>query len=200
MKPLLMNSEMVNATLEGMKTQFRKILIHPEIEQYALDYSPYLVGDILYVRETFAAFTRPHTEYGDCDEVEDKLDDLYLEMCGYPDIVYKADNKSFPNKWRPSIHIPKWAARIHLKVTNVRVERVKDINCQDAWEEGIEHLPWDDAFGESSSATMDYIDDGNIFCPADPVASFRTLWQSLYSKESWDNDYVFVYEFERVEG
>jgi hypothetical protein len=83
--------------------------------------------------------------------------------------------------WRPSIHMPRWASRILLEITNVRVERLKSISDGDAIREGC------------STADMKSGD-----CAADV---FARLWASIYGEESWQaNPWVWVIEFKRVEG
>ncbi len=118
--PILFNSEMVKAILEGRKTMTRRCP--------AERYRSWKVGDRLWVRETFAYLQDP-------------------KLCAYhdelPDIAYKADEgweDAFPDDnpgWKPSIHMPKWAARIFLEVTNIRVERLQDISLKDISAEGI---------------------------------------------------------------
>ena len=79
--------------------------------------------------------------------------------------------------WRPNIHMPKWAARIWLEVTGVRVERLQDISEKDAIAEGIERT--EDFFG--CPCWRDYSEpegpDASV-CPDDPIGSFQTLWES----------------------
>ncbi|HCI7547448.1 TPA: hypothetical protein NPW46_002200 [Klebsiella pneumoniae] len=96
-------------------------------------------------------------------------------------------------KLRPSIHMPRWASRILLEITDVRVERLNAISEEDARAEGI-------------------IDGGCLNCgepepcgcanpEPDATDAFAYLWQSIYGQESWNaNPWVWVIEFERVEG
>ena len=131
--PILFNTEMVRAILDGRKSCTRRVIKHnvdailnspyhmehPEVEDKQiiskLCLPPYQLGDILYVRETWCAL--PVNEAG--------------HMRGHSVYYYKVDGDLRPEGWRgnwhPSIHMPKEAARIWLKVTDVRVERLQEI-------------------------------------------------------------------------
>jgi hypothetical protein len=137
-------------------------------------------GDLLWVRETWAkagwnkdgAFTEPAFK-----ALEDK------HMCG---------------GWKPSIHMPKVAARIWLKITDIRVERLHDITPGQAIAEGIEQLA---SLPEAPDKTWykwyNHEDEGTGI--NDPELSFFTLWSSINGKESLKlNPWVWVIEFEKV--
>jgi hypothetical protein len=137
-KPIIFNSEMVRAVLDGRKSQYR-LVIKPqpaECQSLARDCAspsgfswisdayedfylkcPYGVpGDRLWVRETWQKCTG-------CNPM--------------PGILYRATCNFFPaHKWKPSIHMPRWASRILLEITDIRVERLQDISRQDAFKEG----------------------------------------------------------------
>lgn len=188
-KPILFNTEMVQAILEGRKTVTRR-KIDRDITNFCdvdtdgtlLDYQNcdgdfinpvdlcrYRKGDILWVRETWSE----HQEYYNNS----------AKVFAEPHYIYKADGV-YANKWRPSIHMPKEAARIFLKVTDVRVERLQDITEEDAIAEGM-------------SKTLV---DGVVFISA--KGNFHVFWDSLSIKRGygWDtNPWVWVIEFERVE-
>lgn len=140
------------------------------------------VGDRIWVRETYQGplFDYEHME----SYLEDSSKFEKSDFC-----VYKADGKPAPEFfdaddnlhccWRPSIHMPRWASRILLEITNVRVERLNAINESDAEAEGIT----DTGFG-------DLLVDG-----------YRYLWKSIYGDNSWQvNPWVWVIEFKRIEG
>jgi hypothetical protein len=188
-KPILFNTEMVQAILEGRKTVTRRKIdkditnfCDVEVDGTLLDYQNchgdfinpidlcrYRKGDILWVRETWSE----HQEYYNNS----------AKVFAEPHYIYKADGV-YANKWRPSIHMPKEAARIFLKVTDVRVERLQDITEEDAIAEGM-------------SKTLV---DGVIFISA--KGNFHVLWDSLNIKRGygWEvNPWVWVIEFERVE-
>lgn len=127
---------------------------------------PYLIGDILYVRETFVTHRN--------------------------DVFYKADNEwlklknlGISFKWKPSIHMPKEAARLFLRITDVRIERLQDITEEQAMQEGIEKM-----------STPNISGVGETF-----IQGFGELWNSTIKKSELDkygwhaNPYVFVYRF-----
>lgn len=144
-------------------------------DYYIKDFAPYKPGDSLWVRETWASW---------CDECDSNQGTGYDDAtCGHGDCnryAYKADNKGCPGgKWRPSIHMPKEAARIWLEVTNVRVERLQEITYDDCLREGL----WD--YGTD----------------VDTLAAFQDLWQKLNAKRGygWEvNPWVWVIEFRKV--
>jgi len=117
------------------------------------------------------------------------------------DIVYKADDEDFPYGWTPSIHMPRWASRITLEITGIRVERVWDITRDDAMDEGVERVdPYSitpDLPPGMQAAWKDYSRHGWV---SSPVFSFRTLWDSINSKRApWaSNPWVWVIEFGRA--
>ena len=199
-KPILFNTEMVRAILDGRKTCTRRLVRflpgeNPQWTGYIRDglmlyngrnepcitKAPYQPGDILYVRETW------------CDDrqfTHDSTPGRYF---------YKA-SESGNFKWKPSIHMPKEAARIFLKVTDVRVERLQDITPKDAENEGVGNLFYEDiGYSEKNYGTE--VD------PEYGIAKeqFAWLWESTIKKSNldrygWDaNPYVWVIEFERCE-
>ena len=185
-KPILFNTEMVRAILDGRKNCTRR-LVKPEPQGY-FEVSeeplyiydtdgnqgkitpPYQPGNILYVRETW------------CDDRSFTHDDTPGQYFYRADGLYprKGDNVILNAKWHPSIHMPKEAARIWLKVTNVRVERLHDMTDDDAAAEGC--------FDYTSTAL-----------------GFPDVWDSTIKKSDldrygWDaNPWVWVIEFERCE-
>lgn len=131
-------------------------------------------GDRLWVRETFATLSAGQYEpvkpaYGYGQEVRfaatDPLADCDVGVRGYP--------------WRPSIHMPRWASRILLEITAVRVERVQDISDEQALAEGV--------------------DQTNTSIPGYARQRFQDLWESINGAGSWDaNPWVWVVEFKRI--
>ena len=106
--------------------------------------------------------------------------------------------------WRPSIHMPRWAARIILEITNVRVERLQDISEADAMAEGCAfESGWEESCGEgyaSGGGFLDYGSKDDAYSCRTAIGSYRTLWDSLYGPLAWDaNPWVWVGEFRRVE-
>ncbi|HBS5729166.1 TPA: morphogenetic protein [Klebsiella pneumoniae] len=199
---MIFNAEMVRAILDGRKTQTRRPVKFPVHDKNLgcelagnelageLSAGNYLnsafgkPGDRIWVRETFQG---PLFDYDLMDSYcKDPTPFEKPEFC-----VYKADGVPAPEFydaddelhccWRPSIHMPRWASRILLEITNVRVERLKSISDSDAIREGC------------STANMKSGD-----CVADV---FARLWASIYGAESWNaNPWVWVIEFKRVEG
>ena len=139
MKPILFNTEMVRAILEGRKTVTRRVVKFPKGQNPAWSgYIPdggvlygsnnipaakasYQAGDILWIRETWNCLPIPEPLRG--------TSKTYW---------YKADGAELKDKWRPSIHMPREAARIFLRVTGVRVERLQDIDDDGVLSEGVE--------------------------------------------------------------
>ena len=193
--PILFNTEMVRAILDGRKTCTRRICKDanectvPDMEFYNADRRTYAVhnfadkehteqlsiaertcpicpGDILYVRETWKKAPNGYYYYED----------------------WQRNDIADVTKWKPSIHMPKEAARIWLKVTDVRVERLQEITPQGAWKEGARCSclhPVPDCVGNKTA----FISIWN-----------RTIKESDIDRYGWSvNPYVFVIEFERCE-
>lgn len=197
--PIIFNGDMVRAILAGQKTQTRRPVKSQQCDAaIAVDdvgfgefvpvfeaperpngiHGPAAIrcpfgqpGDLLWVRETFS-------------EAGGNAPELTLYRANYPGHVisdprgYESIPPASAIKWRPSIHMPRWASRILLRVTAVRIERVIDISEADALAEGAtpgKYLGLDRA----------------------AARSFSDLWDSIYN--NWDtNPWVWVIEFERV--
>ena len=200
-KPILFNTEMVRAILDGRKTCTRRLLkgpftVHPNgyitkprgNENLCPYEPPYQPGDILYVRETWERFECCNCEgdeRGFCPK-EPQKNVLDKHSCGC--YMYRAtDEIRGDAKWHPSIHMPKEAARIWLKVTDVRVERLQKITIDGIRNEGI-----------SSMAV--HAGDMEI-----AIEEWKNLWNSTIKKSDldcygWDaNPWVWVIGFERCE-
>lgn len=169
------------------------------------------VGERIWVRETWATLGNEEGSYVDWEDNLCKGDErsaarIYRASCeqrpgdyglwSIPDDAYwKPHTKEhkFEGAWRPSIHMPRWASRILLEITDVRVERLNAISEEDARAEGI-------------------IDGGCLNCgepepcgcanpEPDATDAFAYLWQSIYGQDNWNaNPWVWVIEFKRVEG
>lgn len=168
-------------------------------------------GDRIWVRETYQG---PLFDY---EHMEAYLEDS--SKFEKPDFcVYRADGKPAPEFcdaddnlhccWRPSIHMPRWASRILLEITDVRVERLNSISHEDAEREGIHIEVWDQTVAARNYAAEGeffqfwsedfphYVNMNDLY-----RASFQSLWKSIYGEESWQaNPWVWVIEFKRVEG
>lgn len=209
-KPILFNTEMVRAILDGRKTCTRRLVKflsgkNPKWTGYIKDGSmlyngknepcirtqPYQPGDILYIRETWERFECRNCdgdERGNCPKEPKKS--VLDKTCGC--YMYRAtDEISGDAKWHPSIHMPKEAARIWLEVTNVRVERLRDITGLSVQKEGIEVEP------NECTGKFDFVSELFLL--------FQRLWDSTIKKSDldcygWDaNPWVWVIEFERCE-
>ena len=212
--PILFNTEMVRANLDGRKTCTRRIckdtnectvpdmdFFDPEKRTYAVhNYAdkehtdklsiaertcPICPGDILYVRESYSELS-----------------------FGY---VYKADGENIDHlgnviKWHPSIHMPKEAARIWLKVTDVRVERLQEMKPVDVIKEGAYPDCWDclNTYGESGSQCCYGTEEQCSQCD-EVMMEWEKLWNSTIKKYDldrygWDaNPWVWTIEYERCE-
>lgn len=136
------------------------------------------VGDRIWVREAF----RVHSLATDVATLVYKASERNSWTEQTHRVPVAVCNKpATPEKWTPSLHMPRWASRILLEITDVRVERLKSISDRDALREGC------------STADMRSGD-----CVADV---FARLWASIYGSDSWNaNPWVWVISFERVEG
>lgn len=231
MKPMLFNTKMVRAILDGIKGSTRRIakgfIPNDAVWGYtaftpkgyiscrgtfADGYGekffklPCKSGDILYVRETWTEECGKYYYRADYDS--DYLDSCETLSGGYP-----ASCRNHPGcdgcmatstriHWHPSIHMPKEAARIWLKVTNVRVERLQEITEEQACMEGTN--PWDEACYENNGWCPTFSDPDSGGEP-NMVDGFHKLWNSTIKKSDldrygWDaNPWVWVIEFERCE-
>ena len=153
-------------------------------------------GDLIYVRETWAPVPE-HRPIAD------------PERYPRPGAFYKADGNRpmwAGTKWKPSIHMPKWAARYWLEITDVRVERVQGIGEEDAIAEGLNcrnFTGWGDESGIPSFPEPDVYElpDGKGWTES-PVEAFSQHWDAIYAAKGlgWDaNLWCWIYEFKKVE-
>jgi hypothetical protein len=211
-KPILFSTQMVQAILDGRKTQTRR-LVKPQpktqhrtdtrLEFYARRGENWEVKD-KWAGDGFSildSFKCPYGKVGDVLWVREKFRALVdCESGKFHSFSYYADmpeafHKQFPHKWKPSIHMPKNACRLFLEITKVRVERLQDISEQDAIAEGVKF----DIQKDIGTFWWDYINGGfNIFLNA--YKSFKSLWSSINGADSWNaNPWVWVVEFKRIE-
>jgi hypothetical protein len=198
-KPILFSGPMVRAILEGRKTMTRRVVKltdsgrvkevggrrnwHLE-DPNAVAACPYAVGQRLWVRETWADTSK-----------ESRRCPVSYRATWPPD-----DEECRGFAWKPSIHMPRWASRLTLEVTDVRVERVQDITEEDSWLEGCE--------------PGDPTDNGGFFPQDEPDPSklghrgwdcakdwFSDLWDSINAARGygWDvNPWVWCISFKRI--
>ncbi|MEE1922646.1 hypothetical protein V0R50_10360 [Pseudomonas sp. 148P] len=216
-RPILFGAPMVRAILEGRKTVTRRAISPKLVNRFdeprgpadvaagypfvecedgywpAIDFCPYgQPGDRLWVRETWLEDpeddgTWAYTQYMGCKG--SPLSDIPKRFQKPEHCLFRASWSGSAVTWRPSIHMPRWASRILLEITAVRVERLHDISEEQAKAEGVEC---------DSDGWFDYLMPSTQCCPS-AFESFRTLWSSINSAESWDtNPWVWVVEFRRV--
>lgn len=153
------------------------------------------VGDRLWVRETWQAIYDYTDEHGNVEER--RYAQSIPKQKSYWHPVYAAargnedrETRGFP--WCPSIHMPRWASRITLEITGVRVERLNNISEEDAQSEGVQQL---------RGGFWRHYQPGWTQHQLSARGSFLTLWDSIYGEESWQaNPWVWVIEFKRVKG
>ena len=233
-KPILFNTEMVKAILEGRKTKTRRVIkkkysntdidfhedkygkrlieiqndapksiVHPDgsktVHLVACEEikKPYKVGDILYVRETWM-ISNPFGDFARDDRTAE-----YMYKARYTKgkrIPITRENEKNLGVWKPSIHMPKEASRIFLKVTNVRAERLQDITEEQAINEGV-----GDLFLEYIANCGDEKYKVPMKHETLAIDQFELLWNSTLKKEQlkvygWNaNPWVWVIDFERIE-
>lgn len=205
-RPIPFSAPMVRATLDGTKTQTRRVLKSEPVydgrfaggwklagrkgREAALcspmiaDLCPYgQPGDRLWVREAWKA----HTTF---DHLPPR--DIPQSHVWYmADDGYKAESR-----FRQSMHMPRWASRISLEITGVRVERLQDISTADSWAEGIPGAPPDGVHVERIDEWVRWSDG---VMRDDPKAAYRTLWEQINGPESWAaNPWLWVVEFKVV--
>lgn len=205
-KPILFSTELVQAILEGRKSQTRRVVkpqpdskvntVHPckdgewefgkdfyNGDGEAIEYKkcPYgKPGDELWVRETFAFLkehdNKPPSEIYD-DQVLYKADGKITNQFGLGSNIHESDF----GRWRPSIHMPRRYSRIQLTVEDIRVERVQEISPRDAWAEGV----------KCKCMKPTPMCKGNI-------DTFSELWDSINAERgySWEsNPWVWSFSF-----
>ena len=144
--------------------------------------------DRIWVRETFCPVD--DTQYGGEKWVDSRATPKF--EASHPAGWDSAPNDAEALKWRPSIHMPRWASRILLEITDVRVERLNAINEHDAQAEGVAKL---------RGGFWKHYQPGWTQHQLSARGSFVTLWKSIYGDESWNsNPWVWVISFERIEG
>ena len=198
-RPILFNTEMVRAIFEGRKTQTRRVVKEPvsissKILQEPRPHSPMImhkgcwykptewspygkVGDRLWVRETWA-----YTNDSDINIIWDR------------DILYRAtDQDHYPNKWKSPIFMHRWASRITLEITDIRIERIKDISIEDIQREGLV-----DECDETvlTNGEYSYHKSGQWLKDI-----WINLWNSINEKRGYgwnENPWVWMIEFKQV--
>ena len=188
--PIIFNDEMVRAILDGRKTMTRRPVkgVMPDNGLWLKKPTKTRSGITTHVMDAPKHGLCPFGAVGDRLWVQETFGD-----CGVR-FVYRADGAACQVKrWTPSIHMPRWASRITLEITDVRVERLQDITDGDARAEGVP---------EAGGLLPEY--PGTYLTPKGDFASarvaFQRLWESIYGDDGWDaNPWVWVIAFRRVD-
>ncbi|MFB4458502.1 hypothetical protein ACE3J9_16345 [Enterobacter hormaechei subsp. steigerwaltii] len=147
------------------------------------------VGDHIWVREAFQGPLVSEELLEEYRAYPEKFENPeYCEYAadGEPRPEYCDLDDNLRHGWRPSIHMPRWASRLTLEITGVRVERLNSISQKDAQAEGMELTGWRPTYSDPDSG-------GEVWTPYD---NFAQLWESIYGEESWQaNPWVWVIEF-----
>ncbi|ENQ2676698.1 TPA: hypothetical protein MAF88_001647 [Klebsiella pneumoniae] len=225
---MIFNGEMVRAILDGRKTQTRRPIKWKQTRfteigeredgskwpwsedaEHACDFwhpCPFgAVGDRIWVREAFRVHSRATDvatlvyKASERNSWTEQTHRVPVAVCNKP---------ATPEKWTPSLHMPRWASRILLEITDVRVERLNATSEEDAQREGVHTEVWDQTVVARNYAARDeffqfwsedmphYVEMNQLY-----RSSFRSLWESIYGAENWlANPWVWVIEFKRVEG
>ena len=215
-RPIILNTEMVKAVLEGRKTQTRDV-IKPQPRK-GLEFIKMVhdwQGKAQAELETPSGYSDPlmyhplcpHGKVGDRLWVREMFE-IWTDGTGWECITYKADNYSCflsnlsikhdahfdKKKWKSPVTMSRRASRITLEIVDIRVERLQDIDCEDAVTEGIEC----ELCHNSGYITLN--EHKQEECHCDTADLFAILWNSIHKKEHrWeDNKRVWVREFKRI--
>lgn len=212
--PILFSGPMVRAILECRKTQTRRIVknppAYPGVSKFSFEKHPFAPSAM---KGTPAEKIKIAPEkniwvyedwcgnivgiLGDC-QYGQPGDRLWVRekfsLCdarrpdGNPCVLYSATSEA-KVKWKPSIHMPRWASRITLEITNVKVERLNDISEEDAKAEGVDISEMMELEGDPEYAKQNW----------NYRTAFKLLWQNIHSMKSWnENPWVWVVGFKKM--
>jgi hypothetical protein len=197
-RPILFSAPMVRAILEDRKSQTRRIVeMQPRTKADIGTHGvgmPFIRNQDPMKRNLMCPYGQPGDRLWvrEAWKTHSTFDHLPPREVPRSNLFYAADERYSPSgsRWRPSIHMPRWASRILLEITGVRVERLNAISEADALAEGYSATPvtWDDAV-EGAEPVHD-----------DPRYAFSALWDSINGSGSWaTNPWVWAIEFRRLE-
>ena len=210
-RPIIFSGPMVLAILEGRKTQTRRKVNTKRFASIDWEYASKgerclraaefaygIPGDRLWVREThrywWPDWENPGSHPCRCRyKADDAIINLPVEWDeGYQTLLPEDVNlNGEPYKWRPSIYMPRWASRIVLEITGVRVERLQEISEADAQAEGVTD--------ETADAIQYGAEAGNAQEPTPYRTGLSLIWQSIPGPESWQaNPWVWVISFKKI--
>ena len=178
-KPIIFSAPMVRALLDGSKTQTRRVI------KKKAAFDALTIGGPSWLTLAGNCDLLPiNARPGDRLWVREAV--TWVSAWGWR---YRADNDDLTEKreagevgkWRPSIHMPRWASRLTLTVTDVRVERLQEIREADAVAEGVDAVPMDEVPRQASMSRR---------------SDFAALWKSLHGPAAWGaNPWVAAYTF-----
>jgi hypothetical protein len=216
-RPVLFNGAMVRALLDGRKTQTRRPVPVWQLPKLTYDKDQYISIAQRHSRYGFGVFGDTEescmanygNEFKSCCPFGKPGDLLYVRETWHENhtgelLTYRADwpadNDPFSDafagedccmvgeKWRPSIHMPRKASRLTLRITDVRVEKVSDISCEDAIRDGVQYSHGMEGY---------HIEDGTHFHADRPDYVYMGLWDELYGGI---NQWAWVLDFEVISG
>ena len=209
--PILFSTPMVQAILEGRKTMTRRIVNMEYLNKEPYEWSVKHIDEMLFTFSNKGCaqsvdIRNPYGQPGDKLWVREtwckSAREWFFYKAGGSDIKLEL-LKEEGFKWKPSIHMPKAAARIWLMITDVRVERLQDISEEDAKAEGIEKITLSNEVYKCYQCDKGHLGINNLcedgfFDSANK--SFESLWKKINGAESWNsNPWVWVIEFKRIE-
>lgn len=226
---MIFNAEMVRAILDGRKTQTRRIMkVQPDTPEFGVrriiessiskEIGMYFWSqeDARGIKARSKQFSFPYGDVGDHIWVRETwaeagagAPDLKLYRANYPDHVpahYENVPPADEIRWTPSIHMPRWASRLTLEITGVRVERLDKISEEDAVAEGMQGVICRCCKGDPDYSTTQY--DPETLAAVDEIScqscssnrsKFFSLWDSIYGEGNHCmGDWVWVIEFKVV--
>lgn len=219
-RPILFSGEMVKAILEGRKTMTRRVVNKDISNQFDIDvddtiaafieqdtgdsYNPINVcpygnvGDRLWIKETWKLVPETACPIFNC------VCQTINPANPHEAVIYKCglERARGNGNWKPSIFMPRWASRILLEVTDIRVDRLQDITEEDAIAEGIHLCAGIDEEGCTHGYHWSQVSDTDLLFNS-AADAYRKLWDSINGKKpgkTWqDNPWVWVVEFRRIE-
>lgn len=227
-RPILFNGAMVRALLDGSKTQTRRAFntrmidlmyiaghagevsyfvekgfMEPNDASYVLDFCPFgQIGDRLWVRETFQPTFSDGREHGENTPDWETGEGYSVKYPATDEIIEWIDgDDKITSRCKPGMHMPRWASRIQLEITDVRVERLKSITNEDSICEGAKFTDFGkDRYGEQCDG---WRCDRAPRSASDALGSARSayanIWESINGAGSWNtNPWVWCISFKQV--